>query len=75
MGPEVITLILRLSDLALWAMQRLPKRNAETEAALKEITEMIENGEVPTQEDFERVLSEIEVLSQERDNIIALKPE
>lgn len=73
MDPQTLELILQLANLAVWALQRLPQRDAEHEAALQKIINMINNGEQPSQEDFADVLRRIREQSQVRDNLIALK--
>jgi len=75
MDPATIALLVKLADLALWGLQRLPARNSETESRLQKIVEMINNGETPSREDFEDVLARIKEQSQIRDNIIAMKSE
>ena len=72
-GAE-IALILKLIDISIFLMERLPERNAEREAQVKRLNDMIRNGEQPTEADYARALEAIEAVSNERDRLIALKP-
>lgn len=75
MGVAEVELILRLLDLGVWALSRLPVRNQEHEAALTRIKAMIETGEIPTEDDYKKVIDAINAQSAIRDNLIALKGE
>lgn len=73
MGPAEIALIIRLLDLGVWALSRLPKRNEEHEKALNRLKDMIAQGVIPTEEDYKRVLDAIAAQASIRDNLIELK--
>lgn len=75
MSAVELELLLRTLDLAAFGLSRLPARDADREATLTRLTDMIRRGEVPTEEDYRSVLDAIESLANERDNIIALKHE
>jgi len=73
MSGTEIALLLRLLDLGVWALSRLPVRNQEHEAALNRIKEMIAAGIKPTEEDYKKVLDAIVAQASVRDNLIVLK--
>ena len=73
MDPAMIAFIIRLLDLGVWALARLPVRNEEHEAALNRLKDMIALGVIPTQEDYKKVLDAIAAQASIRDNLIALK--
>ncbi len=75
MDPATIALILRLLDLGVWALSRLPVRNEEHEKALMRLKDMIALGVIPTEEDYKKVLDAISAQASIRDNLIALKGE
>lgn len=75
MSGAEIELFIRLLDLGVWALSRLPVRNQEHEAALRRIQVMIQEGRTPTQEDYKKVLDAITAQASIRDNLIVLKGE
>lgn len=75
MSAVELELLLRTLDLAAFGLSRLPARDADREATLTRLTDMIRRGEVPTEEDYRSVLEAIDALANQRDNIVAMKPE
>lgn len=70
-----LPVLLRLMDLAVFALRRLPERDAEREAAVARLREMVEAGARPSDADFQVVLRSLADAAEQRDNIIALKGE
>ena len=75
MDPVTATLILTALDIGLLYMTRAPSRDLEKEAAVRRVQNIVTNGGTPTQEDHDIILAVITLNSQERDELIAAKPE
>ncbi len=71
-GAELM-LVIRLIDLAVAGLQRLPERNAEREEALARLRTMVDSGVRPTEADYWRVFDKLKDLGEERDAVVASK--
>lgn len=68
-----LPIVLKLLELSAYALQRLPERNAQREAALEKVAGMVRAGEQPTEADFQAAFDAIDAAAAERENILAMK--
>lgn len=75
MDPATIALIIKGIDVGLWALSRLPERAQEKEEALARVRAIVETGVPPTEADHALINEAISLSAQQRDELIAAKPE